>query len=236
MADYTTPNTSTEFDTDIPILPLGAINDLVFFDPKSFDPAAFDEPQLSRISTYLWDFKNLNPKDFKHVFDFREKEHVYQLFLKYFDIEDSGNEKEETLTNGSNKLLDTLNYYIKLADLDDIHQSILEQKVAKKSNVDIALDVNRRFGKSYSANYISTIFRQKIIDRINAAAVRHLEMVENVFFEENWKKCSCCGLWLLRDTTSFVKKSRSPDGLNTRCKKCDKLVRQRRKADAGSGK
>lgn len=234
MPDFTVDKSDGEFDTDIPVLPLGAYNDLVFLDYSTFDPAAFDEEQLTKISKYLWDFKNLDSSQFKHVFDFREREHVYQLFQKYYDIEDSGNEKESQLQNGSNKLLDTLHYYIQLADLDEIHQTILEQKIQKRSNVDIALDVNRRFGKSYSANYISTIFRQKIIDKINAAAARHLELIENIFFEENFKKCTCCGRWLLRDTTSFVKKSRSPDGLNTRCKKCDKLVRLGRKQNVGS--
>lgn len=221
--------TTSEFDTDIPILPLGLHNPLFFLPLAQLNPFSFDEEQLKQISQKLWYFKGLRPADFKHVFDFREKEHVYQLFLKYYDIEASGEERKENLDNNTNQLLKTLWYYIEFADLDEIHRSILDQKINHRSNVDIALDINRRFNKTYSPNYISTIFRQKIIEKINTAAARHLSIIENLFFEENFKKCTCCGRWLLRDLDSFVKKSRSPDGLNTRCKKCDKEVRLRRK-------
>ena len=98
-------------------------------------------------------------------------------------------------------------------------------KIAKKKNQDIANYINKKYNKSYTANYISTIFRQKIIKQINEAAAFHKEIINNIFFEENFKKCSCCGKILLRSTENFVKKSRAKDGFAGRCKRCDKIAR-----------
>lgn len=220
--------TTSDFDSDIPVLPLGVAHPLIFRPLSQLNPFAYQEKELAEVSRYLWHYKERPIRPEQCTFDFREKEHVYQLFLKYFDVEDSGLNNEDKFNN-TNKLLDALMYYIELADLSDIHRFILQQKMEHQSNINIAYEVNKRFGKTYSANYISTIFKQKIIEKINAAAARHLEIVENLFFEENFKQCSRCGQWLLRDNTSFVKKTRSPDGLNTRCKKCDKEIRQNKK-------
>ena len=89
--------------------------------------------------------------------------------------------------------------------------------------------VNKKYGKSYTANYISTIFRQKIIPRINDSARFHALIIENMCFEENFKKCSNCGEWLLIDAENFVRKARSKDGFSSKCKKCDRAERQNKK-------
>ena len=89
--------------------------------------------------------------------------------------------------------------------------------------------VNKKHGKSYTANYISTIFRQKIIHRINDSARFHALIVENMCFEENFKKCSNCGEWLLIDAENFVRKARSKDGFSSKCKRCDRAERQNKK-------
>jgi hypothetical protein len=98
-------------------------------------------------------------------------------------------------------------------------------KLKKVTNTDIAAEVNKRWGKTYTPNYISTIFRQRIIPRINAAAAYHKKLVSNVFFEEEFKTCADCGRTLLRDTDNFTRKARSKDGFTNRCKACEKQVR-----------
>ena len=50
-------------------------------------------------------------------------------------------------------------------------------------------------------------------------------------FEENFKKCNGCGKILLVDAENFVRKSRSKDGFSTKCKKCDRADRQRKKVN-----
>ena len=99
-------------------------------------------------------------------------------------------------------------------------------KLNKKKNTDIAWDINHKYGKSYTPNYISTIFRQRIIPRINEAAVLHKEIISNIFFPENFKRCSCCGVIKLRCPENFTRKSRANDGYAPRCKVCEKKARQ----------
>ena len=43
-----------------------------------------------------------------------------------------------------------------------------------------------------------------------------------------WKKCSCCGRLLLIDSQNFVRKDGTVDGFSCRCKKCDKVIRDKK--------
>lgn len=116
-----------------------------------------------------------------------------------------------------------------MADLNEMQSEILKMKCDKVKNPDIASYINKKYKKNYTANYISTIFRQKIIKQINEAAEYHLRLVENLFYPENFKECNCCGKTYLIDPKNFVRKTRSKDGFANRCKKCDKNDRERRK-------
>ena len=107
--------------------------------------------------------------------------------------------------DNTNFLIRTLFYYLDFAEITEVQKEILDLKIKKIKNQDIANKINKKFGKSYTANYISTIFRQKIIPKINAAAAFHKKIVSNLFFEEEFKKCSCCGVYLLRDPEIFVR-------------------------------
>ena len=102
-------------------------------------------------------------------------------------------------------------------------------KIKKKTNNEIQKYINKKYQKSYTINYISTIFRQKIIPSICEAVEYHQEIIGNLFFEENFKKCSMCGKELLLSKYNFIKKSRSKDGYSNRCKICEKEERKRKK-------
>lgn len=143
----------------------------------------------------------------------------------FFDLDGAAANAE--LESSLPELLATLDYYIQQANLTDIQQEILDMKMRKVKNVDIAAEVNKKWGKTYTANYISTIFRQRIIPKINEAAKYHEKIISNIFFEEEFKACSSCGRVLLRDTTNFTRKARSKDGLTSRCKECEKKARQK---------
>ena len=220
-----------DFDAEIPVFPLGLVgtpfSDLVFKPETELNPYTYTEDEIDTLIRHYWSKKQQSrPLLF---FDFGELEHVYELFGQLNEIE----EDLDALPLESNmkKLLDTLKYYIALTDLSEAQAEILDLKINKVKNQDIADVINKKYGKSYTANYISTIFRQKIIPRINETANFHALIIENMCFEENFKKCNGCGKILLIDAENFVRKSRSKDGFSTKCKKCDRADRQKKKVN-----
>lgn len=220
-----------DFDAEIPVFPLGVVgapfSDLVFKPDDQLNPYTYTEEELDALTHHYWNKKSQSrPLLF---FDFGELEHVYELFGQLNELE----EELDDLPIESNlkKLLDTLKYYIALTDLSEAQRDILDLKINKTKNQDIADIINKKYGKSYTANYISTIFRQKIIPRINETAQFHALIIENMCFEENFKKCHGCGKVLLINAENFVRKSRSKDGFSTKCKKCDRADRQKKKVD-----
>ena len=220
------PN-SISFETEISVLPLGIKNEnkiasLIF--REEYIPSEYTEEELKSISDFLWEKKK---ESNNIIIDFRELEHVYNLFTLFFDLEDEALKKEIESETGS--LLQTLKFYTDMADLSEAQREILDLKVRKYKNQDIANIINQKYNKSYTANYISTIFRQKIIKQINEAAQFHEEIIGNLFFPENFKRCTCCDKMMLRSPENFVRKTRAKDGFSNRCKKCDKIDRLRKK-------
>lgn len=218
------------FDADIPVYPLGVANNqpiqqLIFQPFDKLTPESFTEEQLKLISDFYWEKKNSSLSTTARPIRFTDLETVYQLFLLLEDFE----EEENTLLSQTSNLLDTLKFYTKEADLTEPQKEILGLKIKREKNQDIAFYINKKYGKSYTANYISTIFRQKIIPAINDAALYHEKIIRSLFFKEDFKTCIKCGKTLLRDPINFVRKSRAKDGLSNRCKKCDKKDREEKK-------
>lgn len=220
-----------DFDAEIPVFPLGLVgapfSDLVFKPRSELNPYTYSEKELDILTHHYWDKKQQSrPLLF---FDFGELEHVYELLNQLNELEESV--EDLPLESNLKKLLDTLAYYVALTDLSEAQKDILDLKINKVKNQDIAITINAKYGKSYTANYISTIFRQKIIPNINEVARFHALIVENMCFEENFKKCNSCGEVLLIDAENFVRKARSKDGFSPRCKKCDRVDRLKKKVD-----
>ena len=220
------------FDYDVEVLPLGVkegeVGELIF--NINFDPGALNEKQQQLISNLIWSKKDVDCARSK-IFDFRDLETVYQLYLfrEEFDDRIEQVKFDHIVENNLEKLIDTLTFYESIADLTDIQREILRLKEKKEKNSEIASYINKKYDKSYTANYISTIFKQKVIGRINDAAKLHQDTIENCFFEENFKKCSDCGRILLLDSRNWVKKSRSKDGFQNRCKRCEREIRKKKR-------
>lgn len=142
-------------------------------------------------------------------------------------MEDAADTTKIRLESNLRNLLDTLDFYIERAELTELHKEILDLKIRKVRNTEIAQIINKKWGKSYTPNYISTIFRQHIIPRINDAAAFHERIVSNLFFEEEFKVCLGCGKTMLRCAENFTRKCRSKDGFTSRCKKCEKIARNK---------
>ena len=231
--NYAPVPTSRILDTDIQVFPLGflypdqKISQLVFQPLEQLIPQNFSQSDLEKISTFYWDKRKLEEKKEKEFFDFREIEHVYNFLLEYIDFEDSVALKE--IESTTQFLIKTFEYYAAISNLSDIYKEILELKIEKKKNQDIANYINQKYGKSYTSNYISTIFKQKIIKKITETAAHHQLIIESIFFPEEFKICNTCGRTLLKCSDNFVRKERSKDGFTNRCKSCDKEERKRKK-------
>lgn len=222
------PSPPPSIDAEIEVLPLGTYNSSLvasaLFRPwENLHPGVVSEKELQLISDLIWKKKKYKPANNQMYIDFRELEHVYQLFQLFFDLETAANFAE--IDSNLPALMRTLKFYTDMADLSELQREILDLKLKKEKNIDIADLVNKKWGKSYTANYISTIFRQRIIPKINEAAAYHELLAGNLFFEEEFKTCTCCKKVLLRDSNNFTRKARSKDGFTTRCKKCEKASR-----------
>lgn len=231
---YSPKNSSFVFDYDVEVLPLGVkegtIGELIF--DIEFDPGALNEEQLSLISELIWE-KRENEQKRTKIFDFRDLEAVYQLYLFKDEFGDRLEQVkyDHIVENNLENLLKTLEFYESITDLTDIQREILRLKEKKEKNVDIAGYINKKYGKSYTANYISTIFKQKIIVKINETVKLHQDTIENCFFPENFKRCIDCGRILLLDGRNWVKKTRSKDGFQNKCKRCEREMRKKKKED-----
>ena len=219
-----------DFEAGIEVLPLGVVasNDmgrLVFKEWPKLNPFGYSEEQLEKISRYYWKKKNYKPTGNQQWIDFRDDKHVYEMFNLFYELHDAADLSE--VDDNLPSLLKTLNFYMKQADLTDVQQDILDMKLRKIKNADIAFDINKKWGKSYTPNYISTIFTQRIIPKITESAAYHEKVVSNLFFEEEFKACSCCGEIKLRDTDNYTRKARAKDGFSAKCKKCEKAARSK---------
>ena len=141
------------------------------------------------------------------------------------------NDEDFFTGNGLRDVMETFEFYVRAARLDEIQSLVLAMKLKKKKNCEIKEKVNKKFGTRYRENYISTILHQRIIPLIVDAAVRHEKIVESLPFDESFRQCSTCGEWLLICDDNFCKRSRSSNGYSARCKKCDKKIRDEKKGD-----
>ena len=231
-SDGYTEEVTIDFDVNVDVLPLGLYYDEgisleVFRAWRELDPEKISQEDLALISQLYWkkeQFAQSTSSSTQTYIDFRELEHVYHLLNYLCELRDA--KQEADISSNLPALLRTLQFYIDHANLTDIHREILDMKLAKKKNTDIAWDINHKYNKTYTPNYISTIFRQRIIPRINDAATMHKEIISNIFFPENFKRCTYCGELKLRCPENFTRKSRANDGFSARCKICEKKARQ----------
>lgn len=186
-------------------------------------PSDFTEDELKLISNLLWD-------EMPSIYlDFTNDKHILCMYSLRADLRDQQLEDPSDIYGTAVQILSTLQYYEDRAQLDPLQKELLELKLNNISNYDIANQLNKKYNKSYNENYISTIFHQKIIPQIADAARQHREIVENIFYPENFKKCKDCGKVLLMTSDNFVRQKKSSDGFSPRCKRCEKLKRSRYK-------
>ena len=213
---------------DISIYPIGLkdespLSNKLFNAAREPAPSDFTESELKEISKRLW------AEQTRIFIDFTNPTHVLQLYLMRADLSDQGLEDPHNIYGSAARLIQTLEYYEIRANLSPLQKDLLELKLRNVPNLEIAKQINQTYNKSYNENYISTIFHQKVIPSIAAAAQTHREILENIFYPENFKRCRDCGRVLLMNSNNFVKQKKSSDGFSPRCKQCEKIKRSKYK-------
>ena len=198
-------------NSDFAVAPLGV---LIGKDPKFYTPKDYTGEDYSYN------------KNAKFIIDFRNSDHIYYLLENYEDL------RIMTETNPESTMgfiLDTLDFYAARANFSESKKAIIEYKKKKIPNEEIKVKLNKEFGLNHSANYISTLWKQKICVGISEAARLHYDYFQNRNKPFAWKRCNQCGKKKLKDTREFMRKSRSSDGLSNKCKECDKKNRHSNK-------
>lgn len=181
--------------------------------------------QVKRDSS-LFDYRNsgilIKHVVRRHTIDLTDPNHIYWL-LEYYDALKKSSWED---LNGQMKyILFDLETLDERAGLSAAQYDILELKVQKWTNERIKDYLHEHHGLVYNVNYISTIYKRNICEKLALSATIMYKEHVNRDRPAAWKVCSCCGERLLRDPIFFVKKSTSVDGLAARCKACDKKIR-----------
>lgn len=218
-----------EIGVDVDVRPLGLSTD---------NPMAFqDYPTLGAHNWTLRDKNLLSELARAHktedetpgtpFFDFTNEDHLRVLIETYGELRQP-QETDDTRDVGTNwpSLADTLDFYISQANLKGAQLAVLRGRMSGQKNQDIADYVNKEFGKSYSSNYVSTVFCKGVLPKIAAAARIHLLTIEGIAERGNafFKVCTCCGRALPMTTDFFPKKKNS---LGSRCRVCEREKRKR---------
>lgn len=215
-------------DEDFEVRPFGLNNNTelakkIFCWPPS--PQSFTEEELKKISDKIW-----QPLDsHKLVINFEDPSQLLFLYKNYYELEGDGIEDPDQIYGSAASIMRTLTFYESIARLTDLQRELLHMKINHMTNNQIRKFINEKYGTAYNENYISTIYRQKILPTIAQAATYHRLSMENVFYPENFKVCKDCGKLYLRSADFFMRQAKAKDGFAPRCKICQKKMIERRK-------
>lgn len=103
------------------------------------------------------------------------------------------------------------------------YELITIMKIDGKSNEEIKDVLQIKFGFSFSKEYISSLWRNKI-PKIIAEQAEKEYLIWYFSYKEkgSWKKCSRCNEYKLSNSKFFTKNKTSKDGFYSICKECRK--------------
>ena len=183
-----------------------------------------DEAHKYDPEWYDWEWIEIN----KGEICFENAHIVYNFVENYSTFKQNS---YDALNSDMKYLIWEFEQYVDKAKLNPARSHILVRKIDKRTNEQIRDELQEMFGLNYSDNYISTIYKQMICDKIAKAAILARDEFRYRDREDMFKKCSVCGQLLLKDLRNFTKKQNAKDGMSSRCKDCDKMIRDRKKED-----
>ena len=160
------------------------------------------------------------PIEWNKYLDFNNWNHIAAILKNYSKIKTT-----------SFREIDNDMYWI-LQDLEDIIErnlkdsepmlyDILVAKVEEMNNINVQKMLEEKYGKTYSIEYISSLFNNKIPKLIAEASEKEELLWHYTFVEKGeWKKCNRCGQIKLLHTKFFSKNSSSKNGFYSICKCC----------------
>ena len=161
------------------------------------------------------------------TFDLRDPNSWLQLLPYYNTIYNAKLEAEERhdIESEAPALWNTIQYYFDRALMQAEYRLIVEMKSENWRNEDINNELRRRNLKTFSVNYISTIYKKRIPKLLAQAVEAHYELALALDQPDEWKRCSKCGKLLHLDSNHFRRLGKSKDGFVGSCKQCDKKKR-----------
>ena len=154
----------------------------------------------------------------KVIIDFRNVDHIDNIVLFYRELETYC---ADNVITSQKSILETFDFYLNNTKLSDAQLDIIYYKKHHVPNKYIAELINHAYNKTYSTNYISTIYR-KICASIAATAEKYYTYYCERINLFAFKRCTCCGKMKLRNTEEFTRKSRNSDGFSSKCKECER--------------
>lgn len=161
----------------------------------------------------------------RHTLDFTNPLYVYALLENFRDLKVAYYDKPQSQVWC---IIDSFNEIVNRTDLHESRDIILYYKVHKWTNERISKELEE-FGYSYATNYISTIYKQEICNKVaRQATVMHEEWLARGV-PTAWRKCTRCAKKKLMNSDNFTSKPKNYMGLSYQCKVCDRERREERK-------
>lgn len=160
--------------------------------------------------------------DWGDIIDFKNYEHIAALIKNYSKL------KTKVSEEINNEI-----YWV-LIDLERVIDAALEEKypmlydilidkIEGVQNTDVQKNLEQKYGKSYSIEYLSNLFNNKIPKLIAEEAEKQELIWHYTYIEKGaWKKCNRCGQIKLLHSKFFSKNSSSKNGFHSICKDCRK--------------
>ena len=173
-------------------------------------------------------------KDSTYHLNLYDSKLLSNLILNYYEIEDLANAAKEdhNVHNGFPGLYRRLNFIIYCAAqlcLSETQFFILLHKMDGEENNQILRELAAVGGPLYQQNYVSTIFRQRIITSLQTFMSLYVATNNAAYRKhyEKFKECAICGRLLLIDNEQFAVSSKTKDGFSFKCKWCSRKERMK---------